>query len=59
MAKPNYQHARRQKEAARKARQQEKLQKKQAAKADAAGNTATGDNVVAADAAIVAGTNIT
>lgn len=30
MAKPNYQHVKRQKEAARKARQQEKLQRKQA-----------------------------
>lgn len=29
MAKPNYQHAKRQKEAVRKARQQEKLQRKQ------------------------------
>lgn len=36
MAKPNYQHARRQKEAARKARQQEKLQRKQS-RADEAG----------------------
>jgi hypothetical protein len=30
MAKPNYRHAKRQKEAVRKARQQEKLQRKQA-----------------------------
>jgi hypothetical protein len=55
MAKPNYQHARRQKEAARKARQQEKLQKKQAAKTDATEK----DAVVAADTTIAAGTNAT
>jgi hypothetical protein len=58
MAKPNYQHARRQKENARKARQQEKLQRKQAAKADAVA-VATAKDPVATDAAIVADTNPT
>ena len=42
MAKPNYQHAKRQKEAMRKARQLEKLQRKQA-RVDAAQPAATGE----------------
>ena len=55
MAKPNYQHTRRQKEAARKARQQEKLQKKQAARPTRPRRTPWS----AVDTTIAAGTNIT
>ena len=42
MAKPNYQHMKRQKETARKARQQEKLLKKQQARAPEAAPAAEG-----------------
>jgi len=52
MAKPNYQHAKRQKEAARKARQQEKLQRKQQARVDA-----TTKEPEVAEAAVATGTS--
>lgn len=48
MAKPNYQHAKRQKEASRKARQLEKLQRKQA-RTDAAQPSAAGEPATTTD----------
>jgi hypothetical protein len=52
VAKPNYHHARRQKELVRKTRQQEKQQKRAASKGEGEGEGATGaDTILAGDPA--------